>query len=79
MCVLRCFILFAFVLSKICRHGIRRAKTLIVLISKIFSSMPYDVGQHWGLFTPVLLEGRDLTSFSSKTGGKLDRKDRFKE
>lgn len=54
----------------------RRAKDLIVLISKIFSSMLYDVGQPWGLFTPVLLEGRDLTSFSSTAGGKLDRKDR---
>lgn len=68
---------FGFVfLNKICRHGIRRAKNLTVLISKIFSSTPYEVGQPWGLFTPVLLEVRDLTSFSSKAGGKLDRKDR---
>lgn len=67
---------FCLLLSKTCRHGIRGAKNLTVLISKIFSSVPYDGGQPWGLFTPLLLEGRDLASFSSKAGGKLDRKAR---
>lgn len=41
-----CFgLFFGFFLNKISRHGMRRAKNLTVLISKIFSSVPYDVGQ----------------------------------
>lgn len=37
-----CLVWVLFFLSKIYRHGIRRPKNLIVMISKIFSSVPYD-------------------------------------